>query len=30
LIGGCHKNSAQGSGECTVTKTPPSPPPGPE
>jgi hypothetical protein len=26
FLGGCHKNSAQGFGECTVTKTPPSPP----
>jgi hypothetical protein len=29
-IGGCHVNSAKGSGECTVTKTPPSSLPGPE
>ena len=29
-IGSCHTSSAKGLGECTVTKTPPSPPPGPE
>jgi hypothetical protein len=30
MIGNCHTSSVRGFGECTVTKTLPSPPPGPE
>jgi hypothetical protein len=30
IIGNCHTSSVRGFGECTVTKTPPPTPPGPE